>query len=202
MAYQIQTISRASEINRGMRAPIRLANWGGDYRPDAGAILCYVRGEGFLLDIWCEEENPKTSYHQADDPVFRDSCLEAFIDFRPERGIGYINFEGNSAGALLASYGVDRFHRRALRDAGIPHPAAHPYRDGGRWGYRLHIPLSLVEAVYGAGDFQPGDVLRGNFYKCGDETPQPHYLSYAPIHTKEPDFHQPDFFAPLCLVDG
>lgn len=35
---------------------------------------------------------------------------------------------------------------------------------------------------------------RVNFYKCGDELTQPHYLSWKNIVAPKPDFHRPDFF--------
>ena len=41
--------------------------------------------------------------------------------------------------------------------------------------------------------------LRANFYKCGDKTAHPHYLSWSPIHTEKPDFHRPEFFGELIL---
>ena len=38
---------------------------------------------------------------------------------------------------------------------------------------------------------------RGNFYKCGNMLPRRHYLSWAPVRTPSPDFHRPEFFAPI-----
>ncbi|MDE7147331.1 MAG: hypothetical protein K2O20_02960, partial [Duncaniella sp.] len=43
--------------------------------------------------------------------------------------------------------------------------------------------------------------LRGNFYKCASGTSQPHYLSWTPVPTPEPDFHQPQHFGQIIL-DG
>lgn len=34
----------------------------------------------------------------------------------------------------------------------------------------------------------------GNFYKCGDELPQPHFISWSPIGHPTPNFHLPAFF--------
>ena len=36
--------------------------------------------------------------------------------------------------------------------------------------------------------------MRANFYKCGDKTLQPHFLSWSPIHSEKPDFHRPEDF--------
>lgn len=40
---------------------------------------------------------------------------------------------------------------------------------------------------------------KANFYKCGDNTSKPHYLSWNPIGTESPDFHRPDFFGNLIF---
>jgi hypothetical protein len=42
-----------------------------------------------------------------------------------------------------------------------------------------------------------GRTLRANFYKCGDELPTPHFLSWSPIKTPKPSFHEPRFFGDL-----
>jgi hypothetical protein len=33
-----------------------------------------------------------------------------------------------------------------------------------------------------------------NFFKCGDDLSQPHYLAWNSVESPEPDFHQPVFF--------
>ena len=47
------------------------------------------------------------------DPVYKDSCVEFFVDAFPDPGRGYVNFETNAAGTLLAAFGPDRSHREA-----------------------------------------------------------------------------------------
>ncbi len=44
-----------------------------------------------------------------------------------------------------------------------------------------------------------GFTLHGNFYKCGDLTSEPHYLSWAPVTFEHPNFHLPAFFGNLIL---
>ena len=36
-----------------------------------------------------------------------------------------------------------------------------------------------------------------NFMKCGDETSDPHFVTWAPIATENPDYHRPEFFGVL-----
>jgi hypothetical protein len=39
--------------------------------------------------------------------------------------------------------------------------------------------------------------IRGNFYKCADDTEMPHFVSWSPIHLPTPNFHCPDFFGEI-----
>jgi hypothetical protein len=38
---------------------------------------------------------------------------------------------------------------------------------------------------------------RANFYKCGDKTSHPHWLTWSVVDKPEPDFHRPEFFGIL-----
>ncbi len=198
MSYIIKQLAGKPDWDSIEPISISQYNWGGDYRPKAEAKLCYVTGEGFFLRISCEEENPKAVYTQANDPVYKDSCLEMFLNFKPqEQGTGYINFEGNANGAILCCYGTSRHNRKKVVELGAEHPAAIPFQSNGLWGYELYVPLSLIQAVYGDASFAKGDMLKGNFFKCGDETENPHYGSWTKIDTPSPDYHLPEFFGTL-----
>ena len=63
------------------------------------------------------------------------------------------------------------------------------------WNLLVIIPLDLIGVRY---EGRPVE-MRGNFYKCASATSQPHYLSWSPIDTPEPDFHRPEFFGKLTL---
>ena len=60
--------------------------------------------------------------------------------------------------------------------------------------------IDKIKGLFGKADFSPGDVLRGNFYKCGDDAAFPHYGMWSPVLTGEPDFHRPEYFGELALV--
>lgn len=173
-------------------------NWGGDYRPKTTARLCYITEEGFLLRIECEEQNPKAVYFHDNDPVYKDSCLEFFVNFKPHAdSSGYINFEGNANGSLLCGYGNSRHNRKMVKDFGTPQPKVKPFRESNLWGYELWIPLSLIRKIYSDSSFKKGDILKGNFFKCGDETSIPHYGSWTKIGSPAPDYHLPEYFGTL-----
>ncbi len=199
--YQIKTIRSAEELSSGNVADISVYNWGGEYRPESKATLCFIPNEGFLLKIWSMEENPRATFTGKNEGVCRDSCLEFFANFKPElANSGYLNFECNANGALLCCYGENRYDRKTVLEMGFTHPTAVPFRTDRVWGYTLLIPLTLLQAVYGDASFSTGSIIKGNFYKCGDDTAVPHYGSYTEIQCDHPDFHRPEYFADMQIV--
>ena len=133
---------------------------------------------------------------------WEDSCCELFLQ-RPGAA-EYVNFEVNAAGKMTAARGTGRGDRKSLtpeefgqivRMASIEGPQDYA---GGVWTWRviLLIPFELI----GLDPENLPESLRGNIYKCGDLTAHPHFLSWAPIGTPEPDFHRPEYFGEFVLA--
>lgn len=199
--YKIKRISSMVDIEQGELAEVNVYNWGGEYRPLVYAKLCYVENEGFGLKLYCEEKNP-LARHTPDEKnamVCKDSCLEMFADFKPTLQKGYINFEANANGSLLCEFGKDNQDRKFLVDMGLKHPTVTPFKTETEWGYTLFVPFSLIKQLYGNAEFCKGDMLRVGFFKCGDETEQPHYASFTEIKWEYPSFHRPQFFADMII---
>ena len=135
---------------------------------------------------------------------WEDSCVEVFVE-NPD-GSEYYNFEINPIGKILAAKGPGRNDRvkrpveemeEILRIAKFEGPQEYA---GGIWDWRVTvlIPFELV----GVDPENLPEKLRANFYKCGDKTAHPHFLSWNPVGTPAPDFHRPDFFGELILRVG
>ncbi len=134
------------------------------------------------------------------DEVCNDSCLEFF--FCPGQvGDRYFNIEGNPNGALYVGYGRPGADRCRLLHSDFKELfQVTPFTVPGGWGLELTVPVSFIR-IY-APDFMPekGMTLRANFFKCGDETVQPHYMAWNPVEVPLPNFHLPEFFGELKLV--
>ena len=65
------------------------------------------------------------------------------------------------------------------------------------WELALVIPVNTF-AKYPL-HLEEGARLRANIYKCGDDLPVPHFVSWNPINTEKPNFHRPDCFGELLL---
>ena len=165
----------------------------------ADALVVDFRVSGMDL----RARNQADNLHQ-----WEDSCVEVFIE-NPD-GSAYYNFEINPLGKVLAASGPVREGREtrpqdemgqilrfAQNDILQPEELAAKDLEGVQtWRIGVVIPFRLV----GADPANLPPVLKANFYKCGDKTAHPHFLSWSPVGTPQPDFHRPDFFGQLRLV--
>ena len=193
-------------INRAKTADFSLANvaeiseyrWEKGYAPKAEARLLYISGRGFALQMKAYEEDPTAVYGNYNDPVYKDSCLEFFVSFN-KNSPKYMNFEMNSRGAFLAAVRTDRKNKTPIHELVSVLPEVKPIKGDGFWGAEAFFTLDFIKQAFGVSRFCRGDVIKGNFYKCGDETPQPHFGMWSPVCTETPDFHRPEYFGELII---
>jgi Carbohydrate-binding family 9 len=175
------------------------------YRPHVEVRLCHSQQSLYVhFDVF--EAKIRVRYTRFQDPVYKDSCVEFFVDLFPERKAGYINFETNALGAMLVAIGPDRNRRIPIPKAdlkgleivsSIKRPIS-GYHGAEFWTLAYKIPLRLFEQYYGS-RIKSGHIARANFYKCGDETETPHFGAWSPIQSPQPDFHRPEFFGRLIF---
>lgn len=199
MNYTVKKSNSPIDWNNIPKADIKSYTWGCEYRPETYGQLC-LTDNGFTVKMTCVEKNPRAVYENHNDMVCQDSCMEFFVNFAPEKeGTGYLNFEANSKGTLLLFYGPDRFSRTPVVEMGLTPPTVNAKVFENHWEYTIDIPFEFINAVFGKNEFKSGDVLKANFYKCGDHTDSPHYGSWNPIVNETPDFHRPEFFGDLVI---
>lgn len=174
------------------------------YRPETYAQLCWTE-DALHGRFVCYEESPVIRHSGANAPVYRDSCVEFFLQPMPETDPRYLNFEFNAAGTLLLGLGVDREDRdmsygleperfSIVAERGLADEAGRIY-----WTLSFRIPLNWLAEVFPGFSAAPGLAFKGNFYKCGDETPHPHYLSWSRIDVPTPNFHLSAYFGTLAF---
>lgn len=176
---------------------IEIAPWEAyDYIPRVRFSIAHDN-KRLLIKFDVHENALQAKYRNINDPVYRDSCVEFFIAFDNDEH--YYNFEFNCLGTCRAGYGKGRDNRKLLPSAklalidsfSIIAPFDHD-RININWQLTLAIPLT----VFSKHEFSQYSGLKGkaNFFKCGDELPQPHFLSWSNIVAEEPNFHLPEFF--------
>lgn len=196
--YEI-LITDKPDFRKIKKTPVDQYVWGGEYRPKTYAQLAFVSGKGFIARLTTYEKKPKAVYHNNMDPVYTDSCLEFFAQYK--KG-GYINCEVNSNGAILSAYGEGRGNRIPIDKIAGKFPEVKIIKRKQSWTAEIFISLDIIKSVYGSAVFRENSVIYGNFYKCGDGCEFPHYGSFAPIKTEKPDFHRPEYFAKMTLKNN
>lgn len=182
------------------KAEINECVWGDTYKPVCYAQVVYVKGDGFYTRLTCEETNPKAVHTGFFSDVYKDSCLEMFAQW-DDSSDAYINIEMNSIGASLIAIGANRYARTPIdRLIDQPFPVTAEIKED-KWTVTVRIPEKDLETIYGLSSdrFIPGYTIRGNFYKCGDETEIEHYIMWNPVGTPAPDYHRPEYFGKMII---
>ena len=197
--------SRAAELEIAVFRPES-----SDHRPRTIVRLMYS-ANGLHLHYSVADRYVRCIQTEFNGQVCRDSCVEFFV--RPRPGSGYLNFEINCGGTLLAYYiedwtkttnGFAKFTPLTLQDAenisirhSMPEVTEPEITEPVNWTIELFIPFSLISKYTGAQPPVAGERWRGNFYKCGDETSHPHWAAWSRV--PELNFHDPDAFGELIF---
>lgn len=167
--------------------------------PDVCVHLAYVDGMGLAVRMISNETSLRATVNTPDGMVCTDSCMEAFIDFAPDSGKGYINFELNPLAALHEAIGTERNGRRFVRELGVSatHPITSVSPDG--WEAMFVVTENHIAELFGKNGLSKGDVIKANFYCCADSKPEPFYATAFEIKTASPDYHRPEYFGELVI---
>lgn len=213
------------EFSTVPRAEIDTFPWGCSYRPSTHAHVLALP-QAFAVRMVTHDQDVRAEITKLNGPVYTDSCMEFFLMPDPDQSKRYINFEFNALGTLFISIGTNRFDRSNLeienykeffqvrtkifssqeavinssqkkgRNSSIDDDA--PCYDNG-WSIEYKIPYDFIQEYFP--NFQPreGLVMKGNFFKCGEECKNLHYGCWSHIALPKPDFHSPEYFGTLSI---
>ncbi|HUC79257.1 MAG TPA: carbohydrate-binding family 9-like protein [Flavisolibacter sp.] len=167
------------------------------YKPDVHFSIAY-NAAAVLLQYTVREEAIRAACGNINDPVYKDSCVEFFICLDDDAS--YYNFEFNCIGTVLAGFGKGREEREILHSEAlqkIKRQVCISRGEGPEILWEITIAIPLETFLHHAPLSLKEKNCRANFYKCGDELPEPHFLSWTNIGSSEPNFHLPEFFGVL-----
>ncbi len=205
-------IPRIKSIEEGLRAlsaesfTIGCVNWPEQF-PGAPQVSFGIAHTGteLLLRFKVRERHTLGTVTADNGPVWTDSCVEFFLSLDET---GYYNFELNCIGSKLLGFRKER-EKFVHADAAVmdsiktfPSLGRRPVGLVGEsdpWTLDAVIPATALfrHTIRNFG----GLTARANFYKCGDNLPEPHFLSFAPIQWPKPDFHLEQFFIPVRFAE-
>lgn len=172
------------------------------YTPSA-SVKAFHNGEKLFLQFNVTEKDIHSVISENFGEVWTDPCVEIFIAPDAE---GYYNFECTCIGRMLVAH-----HRKEKETERMPldtlatierYPSLgtenFPLREGeNRW--------SIIEVIPATALFNhnieswEGKKMHVNFYKCGDNLPNPHFLSWNKIDFPRPNFHLQEFFGEVTF---
>lgn len=188
-------IKRSTNVSEGNIAVIGKYKWvDNGYEPYAEGRAVF-NGDTLYVRLTAEEKNPCAKFSKPYEKVWLDSCVEFFFGVNDSEM--FFNFECNSLGAYIINYGLPKSYgkeRVPISEIFAEKPKADIYENF----WTVNVAFSFREIMKIA-KTEKIDFLRGNFYKCGDETDFPHFGMWSEILSKKPDFHIPDYFGYLYL---
>ena len=183
---------------------------GSGHRPNTFVRLLY-NTDGIFGIFRVEDRYVRSVRTHYGEPVYKDSCVEFFVKPKPDKG--YFNFEFNCGGTLLCSFITDpertsegfREFISVPEERGLHVSVHHSLPDvvdpeianPVTWTLEFFIPFELLEKYVGSFGNVRGSEWKANFYKCGDETSHPHWVSWQPVPAL--NFHMPEFFGTIVF---
>jgi hypothetical protein len=187
------------------RLIIDTINWDDyTYKPRVEVAIEYSDNELFLNYYICENYF-KAEMIRSNQMVCEDSCVEFFVS--PEEDGIYYNLEFNGIGTCLMGSGTERADRiranpeiisKIRRITSLGHEPVEEKTGEIIWTITIAIPFE----VFFRHEIKnlKGKSFKANFYKCGDKLTEPHYVTWSPVGTSRPDYHQPAYFGVLKFI--
>ena len=168
-----------------------------DYKPEVSFSIAYA-DDSIMIKYYVHEKSIRGQYSLANMPVHEDSCLEFFISFDDEPA--YYNLELNCIGTCLFGYGESKSERHIIPEEVINKIRRHIVIEHSVNGsvnpvhWQLVVVIPMEAFIHHTITTFKGRQCKVNFYKCGDQLTEPHFLAWNNIVSTEPDFHLPEFF--------
>lgn len=184
---------------------IDVINWSEfPYKPNVSFRIGHANNQIWIV-FYVTEKHVLAIRTTTNSSTHKDSCVEFFID--PKQDGHYYNFEFNAIGTTHLAYGPSIRERKFIDPEKIQSliqtqsslgQEPLDIKDGDQsWQLTVIIPAEIFM------DDQPMELSKftanANFFKCGDETTEPHFLSWNPVGTNRPSFHQPQYFGKLVF---
>lgn len=196
----VPAVGSFADLEKFAKTAVACVDWQDDYpyAPEVNLAVGHT-SDRLLVRFDVKEDNPKAVTTENNGPVWEDSCCEFFVSVPGKTG--YFNFETNCIGAGLAAWRMSRedcvhFDEekmgKVVRRSSLGSEPV-DIKETTSWSLELEVPFEVLGL-----DSCP-DTLNANFYKCGDNTDKPHFLSWNKIDSPNPNFHLPEFFGTLVL---
>ncbi|HZH74182.1 MAG TPA: carbohydrate-binding family 9-like protein [Mariniphaga sp.] len=194
------SLSEAEHIleNQTVTNSIDVVNWKEfDYKPRVNFRIGHT-GDEIWLKYYVQENHIRALETRTNGDVYKDSCVEFFVAVDDK---SYYNFEFSCIGTIHLAWGGGRNNRKHIEPKIIEAIEIkstlgdQPFDNkSGDFNWEMMIRIPKSSFAYSKIKTFKDLKANANFYKCGDETAKPHYITWNPIKTENPDYHRPEYF--------
>lgn len=195
--YTVKKISGTPNWDSIEKLPVDRLLWTESCDIRVWAQVCWS-DQGLYIRQTAQEPIVRAELQGPLERVCNDSCMEFFL--RPTEALHYFNFEFNPNASLYLGFRTGRENAvRLIPEKYLEQFDPKTARTADGWELTYHVPFAFIQLFFPGWQAEPGKKMYANFYKCGDETPNPHYLAWNPIRWDTPEFHRPEQFGTLIL---
>ena len=190
---------------------IQLENFMGEapkFKPGVKVKMMYDTNNLYVI-FRVEDHYVRCVTKEINGPVYEDACVEFFFSPDEKSPLKYFNLETNCGGTALMFYNlIPRKDYKIMDPADIrqieiahsmPEIVDPEITKPVIWTLEYRLPISLLKKYATVSQPAPGVIWKGNCYKIGDKTSNPHYQTWSLVDQAEPDFHLPAFFGNLIF---
>lgn len=172
------------------------------YRPEVHFRIAHT-GNEIWLKYYVREKYILALETRTNGDVYKDSTVEFFIALNKN---AYYNFEFSCIGTRHLSHGPGRGNRTRISpeivekiriESSLGNQPFEERSGDFNWEMMIRIPIECF--VFDEIKSLDNISVSGNFYKCGDKTSEPHFVTWNPINTEKPDYHRPEFFGQILF---
>ncbi|WP_321375667.1 carbohydrate-binding family 9-like protein [uncultured Draconibacterium sp.] len=171
------------------------------YKPGVQFRIAHT-GNEIWLKFYVQEKNILAQETEINGDVYKDSTVEFFISV--DEGKNYYNFEFNCIGTPHVGYGPGRGNRtpilpEVINQIDIESTLGNePFEEkSGNFSWEMMICIPVQCFAFDKIENLGGLKATANFYKCGDATSDPHFVTWNAVDTENPDYHRPEFFGQI-----
>ena len=178
-------------------------NWAAyNYKPKLNFRIGHT-GKEIWLKYYVTEKYILAQETRINGSVYKDSCVEFFVSVD---GKNYYNLEINCIGTIHLAHGPGRNDRKFVDPEIIKKIEVEsslgnqPFEEKtGNFDWEMMVRIPVQSFAFDKIKSLNGLKATANFYKCGDETSEPHFVTWNPIGTENPDYHRPEFFGKVLF---
>ena len=183
--------------------PIDALNWKDySYKPKVLFRIGHTENE-ICLKYEVDEKHILAQETRTNGEVYKDSTCEFFISVD---GRNYYNFEFSCIGTIHLAHGPGRGNRTFVPEELIKKIriestlGTQPFAEKtGNFHWELVVCIPAEVFRFDSIKSFNGLKATANFYKCGDGTATPHYITWNPVETSQPDYHRPEYFGKVIF---